>query len=204
VRIALYTLTPWLLKWQQRWAASTVVVTVIHCCLIFNRMLISSDAVTLCLLASGPQKPVQLVILVSSVPEHVEEEPAIPGSPQKTTIKQRCLCSRVKTALCCLLQKTDRHRWSDSRLKALVSCLQWCMSCVWPVDYASEINHVLKIKMKSRHVLKGGSIAEWLACWMDSGGERSGFKSQSWLCRVTVLGKLLTAIVPLFTKQQNW
>ena len=33
---------------------------------------------------------------------------------------------------------------------------------------------------------------------------RPGFKSQSRRCRVTVLGKLFTPIVPLFTKQQNW
>jgi len=38
----------------------------------------------------------------------------------------------------------------------------------------------------------------------DSGAEGPGFKSQSRRCRVTVLGKLLTPIVPLFTKQQNW
>ena len=39
---------------------------------------------------------------------------------------------------------------------------------------------------------------------LDSGAERPGFKSQPWRCRVTVLGKLFTPIVPLFTKQQNW
>ena len=42
---------------------------------------------------------------------------------------------------------------------------------------------------------------------LDSGAEsrrRSGFKSQPRRCGVTVLGKLLTPIVPLFTKQQNW
>ena len=33
---------------------------------------------------------------------------------------------------------------------------------------------------------------------------RPGFKSQPRRCRVTVLGKLLTPIVPLFTKQRNW
>jgi len=38
---------------------------------------------------------------------------------------------------------------------------------------------------------------------LDSGAEGSGFKSQSRRCRVTVLGKLFTPIVPLFTKQQN-
>jgi len=48
----------------------------------------------------------------------------------------------------------------------------------------------------------GGSVAKWLACWTQAQG--SGFKSQSRRCRVTVLGKLFTPTVPLFTKQQNW
>jgi len=39
---------------------------------------------------------------------------------------------------------------------------------------------------------------------LDSGAEGPGFKSQPRLCRVTVLGKLFTPIVPLFTEQQNW
>ena len=38
---------------------------------------------------------------------------------------------------------------------------------------------------------------------LDSGAEGPGLKSQSQRCRVTVLGKLFTPIVPLFTKQQN-
>ena len=38
----------------------------------------------------------------------------------------------------------------------------------------------------------------------DSGAEGPGFKSQPRRCRVTVLGKLFTPIVPLFTKQRNW
>ena len=32
----------------------------------------------------------------------------------------------------------------------------------------------------------------------------ANFYVQSRRCRVTVLGKLFTPIVPLFTKQQNW
>ena len=39
---------------------------------------------------------------------------------------------------------------------------------------------------------------------LDSGAEGPWFKSQPRHCRVTVLGKLFTPIVPLFTKQQNW
>jgi len=51
---------------------------------------------------------------------------------------------------------------------------------------------------------RGGSVAEWLACWTHAGAEGPEFKSQPRRCRVTVLGKLFTPIVPLFTKQQNW
>jgi len=39
---------------------------------------------------------------------------------------------------------------------------------------------------------------------LDSGAEGLGFKSQTRRCWVTVLGKLFTPIVPLFTKQRNW
>jgi len=39
---------------------------------------------------------------------------------------------------------------------------------------------------------------------LDSGAEGPGFKSQPQRFQVTVLGKLFTPIVPLFTKQQNW
>jgi len=39
---------------------------------------------------------------------------------------------------------------------------------------------------------------------VDSGAEGPGFKAQSRRCRVAVLCKLFTPIVPLFTKQQNW
>ena len=39
---------------------------------------------------------------------------------------------------------------------------------------------------------------------LDSGAEGPGFESQPRRCGVTVLGKLFTPIVPLFTKQRNW
>ena len=45
-------------------------------------------------------------------------------------------------------------------------------------------------------VQMGGSVAKWLACWTQD-AEGPGFKSQSWRCQVTVLGKLFTPIVPL-------
>jgi len=49
-----------------------------------------------------------------------------------------------------------------------------------------------------------GWLGSQVVSVLDSGAEGPAFKSQSRRCRVTVLGKLLTPIVPLFTKQQNW
>ena len=49
---------------------------------------------------------------------------------------------------------------------------------------------------------RGGSVAVVSA--LDSGAEGPGFKSQPRCCRVTVLGKLFTPVVPPFTKQRNW
>jgi len=49
-----------------------------------------------------------------------------------------------------------------------------------------------------------GCLGSRVVSVLDSGAEEPGFKSQSRRCRVTVLGKLFTPIVPLFTKQQNW
>ena len=49
---------------------------------------------------------------------------------------------------------------------------------------------------------------EWLGSRvvsvLDSGAVGPGFKSQPRRCLVTVLGKLFTPIVPLYTKQRNW
>ena len=50
----------------------------------------------------------------------------------------------------------------------------------------------------------GGWLGSRVVSGLDSGAVGPGFKSQSRRCRVTVLGKLFTPIVPLFTKQQNW
>jgi len=52
------------------------------------------------------------------------------------------------------------------------------------------------------------SIPGWLGSRvvgvLDSSAVGPGFKSQWRRCPVTVVGKLFTPIVPLFTKQQNW
>ena len=49
----------------------------------------------------------------------------------------------------------------------------------------------------------GGWLGSRMVSVLDSGAEGPGFRSQSRRCRLTVLGKLFTAIVPLFTEQQN-
>ena len=52
-------------------------------------------------------------------------------------------------------------------------------------------------------LLTGGRLGSRLVSVLDSGAEGPGFKSQPRRCRVTVVGKLFTPIVPLFTKQPN-
>ena len=49
-----------------------------------------------------------------------------------------------------------------------------------------------------------GWLSSRVVSVLDWGAEGPGFKSQSRRYRVTVLGKLFTSIVPLFTKQRNW
>jgi len=53
-------------------------------------------------------------------------------------------------------------------------------------------------------IIINGWLGSRVVSVLDSGAEGPGSNSQSRRCRVTVLGKLFTPIVPLFTKQQNW
>jgi len=54
------------------------------------------------------------------------------------------------------------------------------------------------------YVYADGWLGSRVVSVLDSGAEGPGFKSQPRRCRVTVLGKLFTPIVPLFTKQRNF
>jgi len=56
----------------------------------------------------------------------------------------------------------------------------------------------------NQHYSAKGRLGNRVASVLDSGAEGPGFNSQSRRCRVTVLGKLFTPAVPLFTKQRNW
>jgi len=66
----------------------------------------------------------------------------------------------------------------------------------------------ITVTTNSKHAIMFATLKRWfgsrVVSVLDSGAEGPWFKSQPRRCRVTVLGKLLTPIVPLFTKQQNW
>jgi len=80
-------------------------------------------------------------------------------------------------------------------------CLSVCLS--------SAIILLLLLLLLLLHPFNGllsrtGWLGSRVVSVLDSGAEWPAFKSQSRRCRVTVLGKLFTPIVPLFNKQQNW
>jgi len=71
-----------------------------------------------------------------------------------------------------------------------------------------KIGYFLTELFKNKKWTFWGCSVVWLGIpvvsVLDSGAEGPGFKSQPKRYQVTVLGKLFTPIVPLFTKQQNW
>jgi len=62
----------------------------------------------------------------------------------------------------------------------------------------------MTITLNPNPITNLGWLGSRVVSVLDSGAEEPGFKSQSRRCRVTVLGKLFTPIVPLITKQRNW
>ena len=90
----------------------------------------------------------------------------------------------------CLLSVSISH---ESRVQ---TSQHFSARCLWPgIDTLS-----LDPSIKNY----SGWIGSRVVSVLDSGAEGPGFKSQSRRCRVTVLGKLFTPIVPLFTKQRTW
>ena len=74
----------------------------------------------------------------------------------------------------------------------------------WTGLPADESIRVTEDRDKWKKYVHGGWLGSRVVSVLDSGAEGPGFKSQSRRCRVTVLGKLFTPIVPLLTKQQIW
>ena len=104
---------------------------------------------------------------------------------------------------------------SDSeRLEKSAECSQPTL-CVNPYHVSISVreldmylaNHIQTLGMSCFSTVSAamlGRLGSRVVSVLDSGAVRPGFKLQSRCCRVTVLGKLFTPIVPLFTKQQNW
>jgi len=67
-----------------------------------------------------------------------------------------------------------------------------------------HISYLALLRSYDFTYLYSGWLSSQVVSMLNSGAEGSGFKSQSQRSRVTVLGKLFTPIVPLFTKQRNW
>jgi len=83
------------------------------------------------------------------------------------------------------------------RLKSRKSMFSFLLS------HWSSKCHVHQCYVFIRPILKPEWLGSRVVSVLDSGAEGPGFKSQPQRCRVTVLGKLFTPIVPLFTKQQK-
>ena len=79
-------------------------------------------------------------------------------------------------------------------------------SRIWPKQiYYKQTSSIGDIGVnKIRALLNWEWLGSQVVSMLDSGAEGPGFKSQSRRCRVTVLGKLFTPIVPVFSKQQKW
>ena len=95
----------------------------------------------------------------------------------------------------CLLVFTGRVRGESSAIGRVRLSASFTLSCqnqlIFDPDFCKQTGHE-------------GWLGSRVVSVLESGAEGPGFKSQPWRCRVTVLGKLFTPIVPLFTKQRNW
>jgi len=102
----------------------------------------------------------------------------------------------------CSVDWDDSYTWCGWVQAADHVTTRITLTCRWTWKLAT------KCARFTHYVLIGHYDLGWLGSrvvsMLDSGAERPGFKSQRRRCRETVLGRLFTPIVPLFTKQQNW
>ena len=118
----------------------------------------------------------------------------------------------VDYANLCQLLSTS-HRFTLESMQSFwllwIHCSTKAMKCIIITQYSRNISNAVSQSFpRWTGTVIVIVLVLWLGSWvvsvLDSGAEGPGFKSQSRCCRVTVLGKLFTPIVPLFTKQQNW
>jgi len=124
---------------------------------------------------------------------------AHPGSPGLRAVKRLCVCVCDYYHNQQILNLTKGY----SQLHTVINIISSYTDNDLPSLQFSRASLVLSFIYDS-YCSYAGLLGSRVVSVLDSGVEGPGFKLQSWRCRVTVLGKLLTPIVPLFTKQQNW
>jgi len=80
--------------------------------------------------------------------------------------------------------------------------LAWGLPSTYPILCFKDIQ-ALTVTLLNCYYYKNGWFGSRVISVLDLGAEGPGFISQPRRCRVIVLGKLFTPIVPVFAKQQN-
>jgi len=154
---------------------------------------------------------IRMVVCVATVRYHSEEVTSVPRWPASSCVRTDVACRRLTAArsaanVCMATSPAPAKPRAARVLIPRLNTLSVCLSvCPWRLYYLLLLLLLLLLLHPFNGLL---SRTAWLGSRvvsvLDSGAEWPGFKSQSRRCRVTVLGKLFTPIVPLFTKQQNW
>jgi len=93
------------------------------------------------------------------------------------------------------------RQWLDAQFVAMRIFLEG-YTCLLTVFVAESSLHFFQYYQLCTQIIQ--CYRRRVVSVLDSCAEGPGLKSPSRRCRVTVLGKLFTPIVPLFTKQWNW
>ena len=94
--------------------------------------------------------------------------------------------------------------FNSAIMKERHTCLSFSNKKLKTVDHFTDVKLPEKFGISLWVITKYGWLSSQVVSVLDSGAVGPGFKSHPRCCRVTVLGKLFTPIVPLFTKQWNW
>jgi len=91
------------------------------------------------------------------------------------------------------------HARNIDRPELQRSTCHYLLHCQKPTESNSWVGI-----QKTKTIWRLQWLSSQVVSMLDSGAEEPGFNSQLRRCRVKVLGKLFTPIVPMFTKEQNW
>jgi len=106
---------------------------------------------------------------------------------------------------CCCGLQVDIMTWVSSKHNMGMSLTRDTWNMIKNCSVVSDVCPSLCLSLLILILLSVMTVARSrVVSVLDSGVEGPGFKSQPGRCRVTVLGKLFTPIVPLFTNQRNW